>query len=147
MIDLLRAYSIEDIITFVFLLALAIKGSITFTEWAMQKIKQVVHREEEPQELKDHLKTQEEQITDLKEGIQLLAEKVDMLIESDRDDIKAYITEKHHLFVYKQGWIDDYSLNCIEQRYRHYKDQGGNSFIGGLMSQIRALPKQPISTE
>lgn len=147
MTDLLHAYSIEDIAIFIVLFALATKGSITFIEWAMQKIKYMVHREEEPQEIKDNLQTQAEQILDITKSIQSLSQKVDMLIKSDRNAIKAYITEKHHFYVYGQGWIDDYSLNCIEQRYQHYKDQGGNSFISGLMSQLRALPKQPISTE
>lgn len=147
MTELLHAYSIEDIATFIVLFALATKGSITFIEWAMQKVKYMVHREEEPQEIKNNLQAQAEQILDITKSIQSLSQKVDMLIESDRNAIKAYITEKHHFYVYGQGWIDDYSLNCIEQRYQHYEDQGGNSFIGGLMSQLRALPKQPISTE
>ena len=39
-----------------------------------------------------------------------------------------------------QEWIDDYSLDCIERRYKHYIDEGGNSFIGQLMIEIRKLP-------
>lgn len=39
------------------------------------------------------------------------------------------MAEKHHFFVYKQGWIDDCSLNCLEKQYRHYQQEGSNSFI------------------
>jgi hypothetical protein len=41
------------------------------------------------------------------------------------------------------GWIDDYSMECCERRYQHYKDEGGNSFIKGFMEDLRALPKKP----
>lgn len=56
-----------------------------------------------------------------------------MLIDSDRDDIKSYITREHHYFCYQKGWIDDFSLDCCERRYKHYSDEGGNSFIGQFM--------------
>ena len=69
-------------------------------------------------------------------------DKVNLLIASDRDDIKSWITEKHHYYCYSQEWIDDYSLDCIEKRFAHYQDEGGNSFIAALMAEIRALPKE-----
>ena len=71
-----------------------------------------------------------------------LSTKIDMLIDSDKDDIKSYITREHHYFCYQRGWIDDFSLDCIERRYQHYTDEGGNSFIEGFMTELRALPKQ-----
>jgi hypothetical protein len=63
-------------------------------------------------------------------------------VDSDKDDIKAFITDKHHYFCYERKWIDDYSMDCIERRYSHYKDEGGNSFIATLMDELKALPKQ-----
>ena len=68
-----------------------------------------------------------------------------MLIESDRDDIKSFITREHHRFCYQVGWIDDFSLDCIEKRYKHYKNEGGNTFIDGFMEELRALPKSSPS--
>ena len=70
-----------------------------------------------------------------------LIEKIDQLTGSDKDAIKSYITEKHHFFVYKQGWIDDYSLDCLERRFEHYKEEGGNSFIEQEMNDLRSLPR------
>ena len=70
-----------------------------------------------------------------------LIKKIDMLIQSDKDDIKSFITREHHYFCYRVGWIDDFSLDCIEKRYKHYTDEGGNTFIGGFMEELRALPK------
>ena len=65
-----------------------------------------------------------------------------MVIDSDKDAIKAYITEKHHYFTEK-GWIDYQSLDVLEKRFKHYTDEGGNSFIEDLMEDIRKLPNQP----
>ena len=71
-----------------------------------------------------------------------LSTKIDMLIDSDKDDIKSYITREHHYFCYKLGYIDDFSLDCIEKRFKHYSDEGGNSFIENFMKDLRALPIQ-----
>ena len=76
------------------------------------------------------------------ETLNCLSKKIDMLINSDKDDIKSYITRQHHYFCYQIGWIDDFSLDCVERRYQHYTDEGGNSFIEGFMNELRALPKQ-----
>ena len=76
--------------------------------------------------------------------IDKLEKKINILIDSDKDDIKAYIVDKHHHFCYDQRWIDDYSLDCLEKRYSHYTIEGGNSFIADLMSELRALPKKPL---
>lgn len=77
--------------------------------------------------------------------INKLNKSIELLTASDKDDIKAYITREHHYFCYKIGYIDDYNLDCIEKRYSHYKDEGGNSFISTLMEELRALPKEDIS--
>lgn len=76
----------------------------------------------------------------LKQTIGDIKATVDILKDSDKDDIKAWITEKHHYFVYQLGYIDDYNLQCIEARYKHYKDEDGNTFIDGFMKEIRELP-------
>ena len=66
----------------------------------------------------------------------------DLLVESDKDDIKAFITREYHYFCEQKGWIDDYSMDCIERRYNHYLEERGNSFIAQLMEAIRALPRK-----
>lgn len=72
---------------------------------------------------------------------------ISVLLASDKDDIKSWITEKHHYFCYEKKVIDDYSLDCIEKRYQHYLDEGGNSYIATLMNEIRALPKVSMLRE
>ena len=68
-----------------------------------------------------------------------------LLIDSDKDAIKSFIVKEHHHFV-AQKWIDDFSLDTIEKRYSHYKAEGGNSYIGDLIQDLRALPNFPPST-
>ena len=143
MLELLQKFSIENIFIFIILLASATKGLITFFDWTKERFQKAVSQSNESFNVKKNIKEHEHQIYQLKSSIQQINKLIRLLIESDKDDIKAFITRQHHYFVYQKGWIDDYSLDCIEQRYSHYENQGGNSFIASLMKELRALPKQP----
>ena len=140
--ELFQKYSITSIIQFIVLFALAVKGFVSFLEWIFPRLRKTIKRVDQPILNENALRQQAEQIANIKESINKLAKMINTLIQSDRDDIKAYITREHHFFVYQKGWIDDYSLDCIERRYSHYVEQGGNSFIKGLMGEIRRLPKK-----
>lgn len=154
MLELLGTYSLTQIVTFIVLLAIAVKEGITLVIWFKDFFKKKFN-----DDMKNAVATekQNEQIDKIKEDIQILIEnqekvfeeiqlfkqQLEMIIESDKDDIKSWITEKHHFYCYERKWIDDYSMDCIEKRYGHYKDEGGNSFIEELMNELRGLPKTP----
>lgn len=154
MLELLSTYSLTQIVTFIVLLAIAVKEGITLVIWFKDLFKKKFN-----DDMKNTVATKKrnEQICKIKEDIQLLIQnqekifeeiklfkqQLEMIIESDKDDIKSWITEKHHFYCYERKWIDDYSMDCIEKRYRHYKDEGGNSFIEELMNELRSLPKTP----
>ena len=154
MLELLETYSFSQIIIFIIFLAIAIKEGITLITWFKD-----FFRKKFNDDMKNTVATnkQNEQIDKIKEDIQILIDnqekifkeielfkqQLEMIIESDKDDIKSWITEKHHFYCYEIKWIDDYSMDCIEKRYRHYKDEGGNSFIEELMNELRGLPKTP----
>ena len=153
MIELLQHYSLSEVFIFTILLALAAKSLITFFDWANERIKKAFNKQyskiTEKEKIKNRLDEEDQVILSLQKSQQMtdkilqdLQAKIDMLIDSDKDSIKSYITREHHYFCYQKGWIDDFSLDCVEKRYDHYEDQGGNSFVGGLMDQLRALPKQ-----
>jgi len=153
-LQLLSSYSFSEIVCFIIALLLAIKGLITFLDWTKEKItllykkhyKQDIAKinqktkEEEKNEIINQIKTEQAEIRNC---ITELTNKTNLLLESDKDDIKSFITKEHHYFCYKQKWIDDYSLDCCEKRYAHYKAEKGNSFIEGFMEELRALPKEP----
>lgn len=136
MIDLLAAYSVEQILIFIILLALAIKGVISFFDWAHSRIHTKFSSDH-------HLNENINKIDSLENKINNIASQVDLLIRSDRDSIKMAITKDYHYFCEQHKWIDDYSLECLERRYKNYQEEGGNSFIHNMMEEIRSLRRTP----
>lgn len=156
--ELLKEFSLTEIITFIVLLAFAIKGIITFIDWAKNRLEQFFKEENMPEEnakaLNDHIENSNMRIdeivkqqNDMMNEILRLKVAIDLLIDSDKDSIKSWITMQHHHFCYDLKYIDDYSLDCIERRYAHYKDEGGNSFIGDLIKELRQLPKISVISQ
>lgn len=157
MIQLLQHYSLSDIIIFIVLFALVIKNTISFWDWGVERLNKIFNQErkkiDETQKLEERLRHGSQIMEDLKDNQTLmentlsdLTEKIDILIGSDKDSIKAYITKDYHRFK-DLGWIDDFSLDCLERRYGHYKVEGGNSFISHLMEEIRQLPKKSLQEQ
>ena len=148
MAELITNYSWSEIILFVIAFAAAIKGVVTFWDWGKDRLRKVYDKEDKIEEIKSLIVENIKQMNEFSNiqaqtinEIQHLKENITNLTASDKDDIKAWITEKHHHFCYEIKYIDDYSLDCIEKRYAHYVDEGGNSFISTLMEEIRNLPK------
>lgn len=138
--ELFSKYSVDEVVMFVIMLALAIKGLISFMDWANDRLKQHFNKETKVNSVEEQLKQIIESQRALSDKVDGISAQVETLFNSDRDDIKAWITEKHHYFCYKLGYIDDFNLNCIEKRYEHYKEENGNSFVADLMADIRKLP-------
>lgn len=132
---LLEQFSPSDILIFIVLLTLALKGCISMLEWFEERGLRFFHKQyQKPKELQETVKK-------LVSMVNNMSDQIAILIDSDKDDIKAFITREHHYFCYQKGEIDDQSLDCIEKRYTHYKDEGGNSYIYDLMVDLRNLPK------
>lgn len=151
--ELLTKYTATEIIVFIVLLAIAVKEVVTFIDWAHSRLRGAFKKEDEHEEIKQqlddvykYLERLDTHFTTMIEENRVqsnkMQETIDILLASDKDDIKAWITQQHHYFCYELGYIDDFSLDCIEKRYSHYQDEGGNSFIAALMAEIRALPKK-----
>ena len=149
--QLLSNYSFAEILLFAIVIAFAIKEIVDFVDWGYSKAKQKISKDQKPKDLEEKLnqtiKMQQQEIEQLREKEKALSssmgsldEKLTILINSDRDDIKAWITAQHHHFVLK-GSIDYYSFDCISKRYEHYKIEGGNTFIDELMEELSNLPK------
>ena len=150
--NLLTQYSLTEILVFLFVLITALKTTLTSVEWLWERISRIFKKQQQDVEHQEdftkYVQDSEKQIKELYElhskteaNLNKIIDSIQLLINSDKDDIKAWITEKHHYYCYEKRHIDDYSLDCIEKRYAHYKDEGGNSFIEDLMRDIRRLPK------
>ena len=147
MLSLLSSYSFIEIITFIIVLAIAIKEVISYFDWGKNKIDKEVGRRIQKSKSKDEfeerLKKYDEDISALKEQNEIISNNIQLLLASDRDDIKAWITSQHHYFCYELKYIDNFSRDCLEKRYGHYVEEGGNSFIENFMKELRALPDSP----
>lgn len=153
--ELLEQYTITDIFIFLFLFATGLKAILMLWDWFVDRLRKFFNKEVKVQQDKDELKEQVQQSIsridavaqkqdELVTQLKSLQETVTLLVHSDKDDIKSWITKEHHFFCYEQKYIDDYSLDCIEKRFTHYKAEGGNSFVEDLMRDLRALPKVSV---
>lgn len=158
MLELLQNYSINQILIFITMLALAIKGLISFWDWGYKRLKngfaKNFQKDKYRQDLEIRLSNYDKKVGQLEQTqnemlskLEYILKKIDILTDSDKDSIKAYITEKHHFYCYNQKWIDDYSLDCLERRFEHYQSEHGNSFIEEMMTEIRALPRTPTAIQ
>ena len=154
--EFLQAYSTSEIIIFIVMFAVAFKSVVTFWDWGKDRLRKLFNKQTEEQQFHDSVEqywknndAQIQAITDKQkqtdENVQKITDSVRLLIESDKDDIKAWIVEQHHYFCYEVKCIDNYSLDCLEKRYDIYKQEGGNSFVEDLMREIRALPRATIN--
>lgn len=161
---LLTNFSIEQIFLFLLFLLFGIKEIWSTVDYIKTQIskkyikddneKEIQNKlEEEIHDCETQLVTQEHKQVILNQEIKELKQSMDanfakqqiilnLLVESDKDDIKSWIVQQYHYFVEDKQWIDDFSLDTIEKRYAHYVDEGGNTYIAGLMSDIRSLPKR-----
>lgn len=150
MFDLFSRYSLSDIILFLILLAGGIISGWKGLEWLGGKLQEVFSKDSREAIRRGNCETRfknlEHNYDELKQILDKILLELETLNLSDKDNIKAYITDRHHYFYYGVGWIDDYSLDILERRYCRYKEEGGNSFIDSLMSELRALPRKELDT-
>ena len=147
MLDLFRNYSISDILIFIIIISLGVKQAIELIDWFKNKLKKgtdkAISEKDRIEKIDNKLDNYDRILNIITNDIDDLKKQSKLLISSDKDAIKGYITERHHYFCYTQKWIDDYSLDVLERRYEHYVDEDGNSFVKDLMEELRELPRVP----
>ena len=89
-------------------------------------------------------KNNEDTIQQVRCDVEEIKQNVNLLITSDKDDIRAWITDKYHYFI-QLGHIDDFTLDCLERRFKSYKQEGGNTYVDGMMEELRRLPRKNLS--
>ena len=161
MISLLSSVSITELFIILCMFALALKEFISIIDFFWVKLKTIFMKEQTEddkvkklQEKIDKIEkwqVEHEQTTldikidyngaieELKEQLEKQQKTLDILVASDRDDIKGWLVQQYHYFM-NLGSIDDFSKDIIEKRATHYFTEGGNSYIEDLLKQIRKLP-------
>ena len=166
MIELLSTLTLSQILIYAALFAIAAKEFLTVKDFFKKRNDDKYAEENNEkkqteqiltaiQSLEKAINKQENEDEEIRKNLEHLADTwrnkekdyhktLQLLIVSDRDAIKSFIVKEHHHFM-AQKWIDDFSLDTIEKRYDHYKEEGGNSYIGDLIQDLRSLPNFPPS--
>lgn len=152
--ELLARFELTDIIIMLTLLIVGAEKLIKAIDWLRARFRKSYDEEntlkEEVEDLNkfyEEKKVVDEGFAKVNERIDKICDLVDMLVESDKESIKAYITERHHFFVQERKWIDYHSMDCLERRFAIYEREHGNSFVEDLMNDLRQLPKMPIDQD
>lgn len=156
--QLLSQYSIETLVILVALLGFSIKAMSELWEWFYNKFKEHFsfrtqrdqdHQQliEQIKELSNGIKATQEEIQILKNNMIQFSDQMKITTERLQESTRNYIIDKHHYFCYQVKAIDDLSLQSLERRFLYYKAAGGNSFIDGLMEEIRELPRLNFQNE
>lgn len=168
MIDLLKTLSIEQILFYLIMFVLAAKEIVTLVSWFKEKynekFKKDYSKKAEKESFEKLFKELQEQQTqtqkmckDLEAKLDGIAEnfsvrmgvvedKINKITTSNMHDIKSWIVDKHHALI-KQSHIDDFTMDTLEKRYSDYVALGGNSYIGGLMKELRKKAHCPMEEE
>ena len=151
---LLTEYSLREIIIGLIILIISMKGSFDFFDWVKLKYKEKFDKDYNQKKKEDLTEEHYQELIEMEKKIDKLTETVNTrmdnieesikrLTDSDMHDIKSWIVEKHHRLM-EQKWVDDFTMDTIEKRYHDYKIEGGNSYIKGLVDEIRTLPHTPV---
>lgn len=165
MIKLLGTVSVTELIIILCMAALALKELISILDFFWGRIKSIFIKEQTEEDRiknldaridnlarwqEDHDQKTDNIIVDYTKAIEGIITKLDkqqeildLLMASDRDDIKSWIVQQYHYFYEQKQCIDDFSKDVIEKRYAHYVAENGNSYVKDLMLKIRSLPSSP----
>lgn len=154
MADLISTFGIGTVVIILLVGIPAIVNFITWCKGLWQKRKNFAQEnfdkgmqvEARSEEKENRLQSHEKELAQLKENLNELTKittnqqkQIDLLIESDKLAIKTWIKEQHEKWM-RQGCIDSQTLELLEDRYKVYCKEDGNSWAKKLMTELRSLP-------
>ena len=150
--------SVESIILFIIAIGFAIRVVLELWDYFYSKLKKYFNytseRDKKYDEILESLAKLQKDLSDMRqEGqsnqqeMKTLQDNFAVVNERLQENTRNMIIDKHHYFCYEIGAIDDLSLQSLERRYLYYKSAGGNSFIDGLMEELRALPRLGLKNQ
>lgn len=78
-------------------------------------------------------------MSEFRKDINANKDQLDVLIASDKESIKSFIVSCYYQ-VKSDGYVNSHLMQIIEERYETYKRENGNSYVSGLMNELRAFP-------
>lgn len=154
MVSLIQTFGIEALII-VFLVG--IPALFSFISWCKglwakrekfksENVAQGRAEEAEAEAAETRMHNLETDVADLKKDKDALTktlekqnELINLLIQSDELDIKAWIKTQHEKWV-PRGCIDSQTLELLCQRYEIYEKEGGNSWAKKMIEDLCKLP-------
>jgi hypothetical protein len=97
---------------------------------------------ESDKKLEEYIQDNAGKVNDLTTKMDIINKKTNLLIDSDKEGIKATITDKYYQAM-REKYIEIHVLQSLESLYEKYLEEHGNTFIGGLMKDLRMLPHTP----
>lgn len=98
-------------------------------------------------EIQDMKQTNAADIANLNSKLEVVSNQCDFLMDSDKEDKKAYIIRAYNYFYVALGKIDIYNKESLEKIYDLYLIENGDTFVAGLMSALRTIQVVPHLTE
>lgn len=155
---LLSQYSFTDIVLILILFAVCVKFVWSIGDFFWDKIRKRFNLETEKQQQHNEITQSLTIISDRLDEVNLRLDKNYSEMEEIKreqkttisrlqENTKSYIIDKYHVFCYQYHEIDDMNLQNLERRYLYYKAAGGNSYIDGLMEEIRSLPRASLENK
>lgn len=153
-LQLLATYNIGTVLIIAILAIVGIYKLIVWCKktWAQREafeeenIKKGAEAQLQKDQANEHQREEEHRLKTLETAVARLVEmsekqqsQINLLIESDQANIKAWIKEQHEKWM-GIGAIDSQSLELLEKRFSIYEKEGGNSWALRLMEDMRGLP-------
>ena len=142
--EILNKYTLVELILLFCGLVIAAKVIGQAIEWVMGKARGRFSKEEEDTRQSQRIETE---LSNLSEGmlginnrLSAVERSIDNINTNQIDDMRIYLIDKYKYYK-SLGRIDEMSHQLIESKYVTYKRTGGDTYIDGIMNEIRALPK------
>lgn len=139
---LFQNYSGAQIVIFVFLLAVALKEVLELIKYYKKEGLSFLTREKKNEEQDLQIAKNSEKLDEILNKLDLLQGKICQLEQSDKDGIKAWIVYRYREIQQKPEALDSMGMDLLERRFKHYQNEGGNSYIEELMENIREIYKK-----
>lgn len=82
-------------------------------------------------------------VANIASQMNLITDNITLLIESDKESIKALITNTYY-DAQEKGYIPMYKLQSMETIFEKYLKENGNTFVGQLMKELREMPHEEL---
>lgn len=115
----------------------------------LEKFSQAIQKEGVDSRRGDHslslrMEAYERQNEKICKKLDNMTDSMNLIIDSDKEGIKSFITTEYYKAIEK-GHVEIFTLESLESRYATYLRENGDTFVEGLMNELRSMKKSPIT--